>query len=110
MPRVASTVWSNWKARIGIIILGLFFLLVAIFAPLIAPVRRDARTASTARADASAAHWLGTTAAGEDVLQQLIWGSQISIFVGFVAGLLSTVDRGSRRPQLGLCARASAPT
>ncbi|WP_082479885.1 ABC transporter permease [Agreia sp. Leaf283] len=87
--RVASTVWSNGKARIGIVILGLF-ILIAVFAPLIAPygARQNGFDRS---ADASAAHWLGTTAAGEDVLSQLIWGSQISIFVGLVAGLLSTV-------------------
>ena len=34
--RVAGTIWSNGKARIGIIILGVFILL-AVLAPLIAP-------------------------------------------------------------------------
>ena len=87
--RVASTIWSNGKARIGIIILGLF-ILIAIFAPLIAPYAATDNSFERSQ-DASAAHWLGTTAAGEDVLSQLLWGSQISIFVGLVAGLLSTV-------------------
>ncbi|MGV8883046.1 MAG: ABC transporter permease [Rhodoglobus sp.] len=86
--RVASTIWSNGKARIGIIVLALF-LLIAIFAPLIAPYGAS-ENGFDRSADPTAAHWLGTTAAGEDVLSQLIWGSQISIFVGFVAGLLST--------------------
>ncbi|MES1170149.1 MAG: hypothetical protein ABUL47_05620, partial [Leifsonia sp.] len=31
--RAASTLWSNWKSRLGLIILA-FFVLVAIFAPL----------------------------------------------------------------------------
>jgi peptide/nickel transport system permease protein len=87
--RVASTIWSNGKARIGIVVLALF-ILIAVFAPLIAPY--GARENGFPRsADASPEHWLGTTAAGEDVLSQLIWGSQISIFVGLTAGLLSTI-------------------
>ena len=87
--RVASTIWSNGKARIGIIVLGLF-ILIAIFAPLIAPYGAS-ENGFDRSADPTAEHWLGTTAAGEDVLSQLIWGSQISIFVGLVAGLLSTL-------------------
>jgi peptide/nickel transport system permease protein len=87
--RVASTIWSNGKARIGLIILGLFILL-AIFAPVIAPYAAS-ENGFERSTDASAEHWLGTTAAGEDVLSQLLWGSQISIFVGLVAGLFSTI-------------------
>ena len=87
--RVASTIWSNGKARIGIIVLGLF-ILIAIFAPLIAPYGAS-ENGFDRSADPTPEHWLGTTAAGEDVLSQLIWGSQISIFVGLVAGLLSTL-------------------
>lgn len=87
--RVASTIWSNSKARLGLVILGLF-VLVAVFAPAIAPygATQNGFDRST---DPSPAHWLGTTAAGEDVLSQLIWGSQLSILVGLVAGLLSTI-------------------
>ncbi|MBF4577100.1 ABC transporter permease [Frondihabitans sp. VKM Ac-2883] len=88
ITRVASTIWSNTKARIGVIIL-LLFVVVAIFAPLLAPYDPSATTFARSQ-DAGAAHWLGTTAAGEDVLSQLIQGARISVFVGFVAGLLST--------------------
>jgi peptide/nickel transport system permease protein len=87
--RVASTIWSNGKARIGLIVLGLF-ILIAVFAPLIAPYGAS-ENGFDRSADASAGHWLGTTAAGEDVLSQLVWGSQISIFVGLIAGLFSTI-------------------
>ena len=87
--RVAGTIWSNGKARIGLIVLGVFILL-ALFAPLIAPYSATDNSFERSQ-DVSAAHWLGTTAAGEDVLSQLLWGSQVSIFVGLVAGLLSTV-------------------
>lgn len=87
--RVAGTVWSNGKARIGLIILGVFILL-AVLAPLIAPYAATDNSFERSQ-DSSAAHWLGTTAAGEDVLSQLLWGAQVSVFVGLVAGLLSTV-------------------
>jgi peptide/nickel transport system permease protein len=89
VARVAGTVWSNGKARIGLTMLAVFVLL-AVFAPLIAPYGAS-ETGFERSANASAAHWLGTTAAGEDVLSQLLYGAQISIFVGLVAGLLSTV-------------------
>lgn len=87
--RVAGTIWSNGKAKLGIIILGVFILL-AVFAPLIAPYGAT-ENGFERSSDPTPAHRLGTTAAGEDVLSQLIWGSQISIFVGLVAGLLSTI-------------------
>jgi len=74
---------------VGLVILGLF-VLMAIFAPLLAPY--SPHDDSFARNEpGSAAHWLGTTGAGEDVLSQVIYGSRVSLLVGFVAGGLSTV-------------------
>lgn len=89
VTRSAATLWANWKSRLGLIILACF-VLVAIFAPLLAPYGAS-QDGFERNADASAAHWFGTTAAGEDVLSQLIYGSQISVSVGFIAGLLSTL-------------------
>lgn len=89
ITRSAATLWANWKSRLGLIILA-GFILVAIFAPLLAPYGAT-QDGFERNADASAAHWFGTTAAGEDVLSQLIYGSQISVAVGFIAGLLSTL-------------------
>ena len=89
LGRTFGVLWSNSKARIGLVMLG-FFVLVAIFAPLIAPY--NASDNSFGRSlPGGAAHWFGTTAAGEDVLSQLIAGARISVFVGFAAGLLSTL-------------------
>ena len=87
--RVAATIWSNRKARIGVVILGVF-LLTAIFAPLLAPYDGSANGFARS-ANGSSAHWFGTTAAGEDVLSQLIYGARVSVLVGFVAGLFSTI-------------------
>jgi peptide/nickel transport system permease protein len=82
-------VWANRKARAGLIMLA-FFVLVAIFAPLLAPYDPTA-TDFARRADPSGAHWLGTTANGEDVLSQLIFGARVSVIVGLLAGGLTTV-------------------
>ncbi|GMA27750.1 ABC transporter permease [Arenivirga flava] len=89
MLRFAGTILSNGKARIGAAILGLF-LLIGIFAPLLSPYDPNANDFAGGEG-ASAAHWLGTTAAGEDVLSQLLHGAQVSLLVGLVAGGLSTV-------------------
>jgi peptide/nickel transport system permease protein len=87
--RMFLVVWSNDKAKVGIVILALFVLMAAL-APLLAPY--GAKDNGFERnAEPSAAHWFGTTAAGEDVLSQLIWGSQVSVVVGFTAGILATI-------------------
>jgi oligopeptide/dipeptide ABC transporter ATP-binding protein len=36
-------------------------------------------------------HWLGTTALGQDIFAQLIYGARLSLFIGLSAGLISTV-------------------
>lgn len=83
------TVWGNRKARVGLIILGVF-LVLALAAPLIAPY--DPKDNGFERnLDGSTQHWLGTTAAGEDVLSQLVFGARISLLVGFLAGGVSTI-------------------
>ncbi len=87
--RAFLTIWSVPKARIGLALLGVFVLL-AVFAPLLAPYGATDNSFDRSE-DMSAAHWLGTTAAGQDVLSQIIYGARVSVFVGFVAGLLSTI-------------------
>ena len=89
LGRAVATVWSNPKARAGLVILGVF-VLMALLAPWLAPY--DPHDDSFGRNEpGSAAHWLGTTGNGEDVLSQVIYGSRISLLVGLVAGGLSTV-------------------
>lgn len=39
----------------------------------------------------NAEHWLGTTALGQDVFAQLVYGARLSLFIGLSAGLISTV-------------------
>src|SRR5689334_7341510 len=81
--------WRNRKCRIGLVMLAVF-VLAAVFAPLITPA--DPRADDFARsAGPSAEHWLGTTAQGEDVWSQLVYGARASLIVGVVAGLFCTV-------------------
>jgi peptide/nickel transport system permease protein len=87
--RMFGVVWSNDKAKIGIVVLG-FFVLVAAFAPLIAPYAATDNSFER-NLDPTGAHLMGTTAAGEDVFSQLVYGARISVVVGFVAGALATL-------------------
>lgn len=77
------------KVRIGLAVIGVFVLL-GIFGPLIAPHNPSA-TSQDLFAAPSAAHWLGTTSVGQDVLSQVLAGTRLSLEVGFVAALLAQV-------------------
>ncbi|MDR2974929.1 MAG: dipeptide/oligopeptide/nickel ABC transporter permease/ATP-binding protein [Propionibacteriaceae bacterium] len=76
------------KTMVGLIILAVFILL-AIFGPIFAPYDPSSVSWETLQPP-SAAHWLGTTQAGQDVFSQMLYGARISIIVGFCAALLAT--------------------
>lgn len=80
---------SQPKAIIGLVILAVF-ILMAIFAPLIAPAD-PTDFVDKPNQPPSAENWLGTTGQGQDVFAQLVWGSRISLFIGFSVGFLSTL-------------------
>ncbi len=86
--RAVRTLWSNGKARTGMIILGLI-ILIAVLAPLIAPHSPTA-TSFTPYKGPSGTNLLGTTGNGQDVFSQLIYGSRISLIVGLIAGAAAT--------------------
>lgn len=89
----ARSIWNvltiNKKIAIGSGIV-LFFILVAIFGPLMLPYNPMALS-QTIKAPPSAAHWLGTANSGQDVFSQVIYGTRSSIFWGFLTGLLVMV-------------------
>ncbi|MEQ1734829.1 MAG: ABC transporter permease [Rhodoglobus sp.] len=76
----------------GLILTG-FFLLVALFAPLIAPFGfsqlKDENGNFGAQQPPGGAHLFGTTVGGYDVLSRVIWGSQTALAVIVVAVMLS---------------------
>lgn len=89
----ARSIWNvltiNKKIAVGSGIV-LFFILVAIFGPLVLPYNPMALS-QTIKAPPSAAHWLGTANSGQDVFSQVIYGTRSSIFWGFLTGLLVMV-------------------
>ena len=70
----------------GTIVLA--WILVAIFAPWIAPFPPDAQDIANRLASPSATHWLGTDELGRDVFSRLLYGSRVSLFAGFSVVLL----------------------
>lgn len=76
---------SNRKSTIGLLIL-LFFVVVAILAPVIAPTRNPMAMIGRPHEAPSMEHLLGTTRQGQDVFTQLVWGTRITLAVGFVTG------------------------
>lgn len=89
MPGWFIILWRNGKCRVGIWMLAAF-VLVAVCAPLIAPYGPHVDSFGLSQTP-SGAHWLGTTARGEDVFSQLVYGARTSLLVGVVAGVLSTL-------------------
>jgi peptide/nickel transport system permease protein len=66
-----------------------FFLLIALFAPWIAPYDPLATSWSAVRAAPSAAHWFGADELGRDVLSRIVWGARASILAGVVSVSIS---------------------
>lgn len=90
MGERASRSLVLWRAVTGnwlhLLTLSLFvgLLLVAVFAPLISPYV-PTETVGLPIESPSAAHWLGTDEIGRDVFSRVIYGSRISLYVGFAA-------------------------
>jgi peptide/nickel transport system permease protein len=73
---------------LGLAVVG-FFVLLALFAPWIAPYDPLATSWSAVRAGPSAAHWFGADELGRDVLSRIIWGARASLLAGVVSVSIS---------------------
>jgi peptide/nickel transport system permease protein len=73
---------------IGLSVLA-FFIVLAVFAPVIAP--HDPQETGIPYQPPSAEHLLGTNDLGQDILSELIYASRISLSIGFLAALISIV-------------------
>ncbi|KRE17546.1 peptide ABC transporter permease [Bacillus sp. Root920] len=77
-------------AVIGSVIVFLF-LILAIFAPLIAPYGINEQSLGERFSSPSAAHWFGTDDFGRDIFSRVVHGARISLWVGFFSVLGSVI-------------------
>ena len=90
-----SLLWRTKKvAFFGMVVL-IFFILVAIFADVLAPQKMENGMLASSLIDASKApslqHPLGTDAMGVDMLSYMIYGARTSVILGITCTILSTV-------------------
>lgn len=89
-----SVGWQRVMLSIGLTLVGLF-VIVAVFAPWIAPHSYSDLASETGEFGSlsapSAAHPLGTTIAGYDVLSRVIWGARTALLVIIIAVLASII-------------------
>jgi len=67
----------------------MLMLVTGLLAPVVAPHSYSAQSLLQRLQPPSAAHWLGTDGFGRDVLSRVIWGSRVSLQIGFVATVLA---------------------
>jgi peptide/nickel transport system permease protein len=84
----ARRAWRRLKRRkgavAGLIVLGLFVLL-ALFASLIAPYDPAAQSWTAVRKAPTALHWFGTDEVGRDVFTRVIYGARASLLAGVIS-------------------------
>jgi oligopeptide/dipeptide ABC transporter ATP-binding protein len=73
----------------GVVIVGVFCVL-AIIGPWIAPYDPSGVSKATLQPP-SPEHWLGTTQTGQDILSQMLYGTQVSMLVGVLAAVVATL-------------------
>ena len=79
------------KAKAGVVLFGLF-VLTAIIGPLVTPYDPSYQNPSPGASmnAPSAAHLLGTTQSGQDVLSQLLVGIRLTLELGIIVGVVAT--------------------
>lgn len=89
MKHTLAKALSNPLALLGFIIIATIMLL-AVFAPLIAPYDPDAIDVKAILLPPSAEHYMGTDGLGRDVFSRMLFGARISLLVGIVAVGIAT--------------------
>ncbi|WP_428944666.1 ABC transporter permease [Pantoea sp. FN060301] len=86
--RVLKKFLGNKSAVIGAVIV-LFFVIVALLAPWLAPFDPIKANFLAVRKAPSALYWLGTDELGRDILSRLIWGARSSLLAGCISVLIA---------------------
>lgn len=89
-PSLVRVFGGNAAALIGAIVVAVIVLL-AIFAPLVAPFDPEAINLRARMQPPSTAHWFGTDELGRDILSRVIHGARPSLMVGLVSVAMATI-------------------
>src|SRR4051812_21715514 len=111
LRRPATTLWRDAARRffknklaVGALVVMVLLIAVAIFAGVIAPAPYDFSVLADANQFPNAKHLLGTDTVGRDFLSRLIYGTRVSLIVGFsvqAIALLIGVPLGTLAGMLG---------
>jgi len=85
---------KNKAAVIGLIIL-VILVLVAFFADVIAPFDFTTQNLDAVLQKPNATHWFGTDNFGRDIFSRVVYGSRISLRIGFIAVGIALIIGGS---------------
>lgn len=76
------------KIGLGIVI---FYVLVAIFGPAVAPYDPLTQNLAIRLAPPSATHWLGTDSLGRDILSRMLYGARLSLVSGLITVIVASL-------------------
>ncbi len=100
MRKPLAEFWCRFKKQKVAVIALIFIItlvLMAVFAPFVAPYDPTIPDYNAVLQGPSAAHWAGTDTYGRDIFSRIIWGARISLSVGFLSvtlGALAGVSLG----------------
>lgn len=90
----ARNVWETFSrnrlALIGLILL-VVVVLVSVFGPMLSPYPYDGMDAMSRNQGSSAAHWFGTDQMGRDIFTRVLYGTRVSLLVGFASTALNLI-------------------
>lgn len=86
--RVLKKFLGNKSAVIGAVIV-LFFVVIALLAPWLAPFDPIKANFLAVRKAPSAIWWLGTDELGRDILSRMIWGARTSLLAGCISVMIA---------------------
>lgn len=95
-PRIENykMIWKRLKKNKAALVGGyliIFFLLVAIFGPMLTQYGPNATDISNKLQGPSAAHWFGTDNFGRDIFTRIIHGMEITLYIGFLSVLIGGI-------------------
>jgi len=86
--RFLHSTWRNPFALFGTLFVGVL-VLVAVFAPQLAPYNPIALNLAERDSPPSGEHWMGTDRLGRDIYSRVLYGARVSLKVGVVAQTVS---------------------